>query len=161
MSTTPRSTPIRHNEYVPDPSPTAGHLQTEVRDAVRDAAIRAAVAVGLGGIVVIHAIDAVNRWSETRYIFWLYMALIVSAIVVGAWTLASRSRASLLAAGGLAASVLAGYIVNRSVGLPNATGDIGNWVEPVGLSSMVVEGMVILAALGGARLAGQPAAPAS
>lgn len=85
------------------------------------------------------------------------MGLIASAIAVGAWTVASRSRTSLLAAGALAAGALAGFVLNRSVGLPNATGDIGNWVEPLGLSSMVVEVMVILAALGGTVLAGRSA----
>ncbi len=84
-----------------------------------------------------------------RYLFWLYMALCVAAIATAGWTLASRSRASLLAAGALAARVIAGYVVNRTVGLPNATDDIGNWVEPLGLASLVVEGMVVAAAAAG------------
>jgi hypothetical protein len=33
--------------------------------------------------------------------------------------------------------------------LPNATGDIGNWLEPLGLASLVVEGLVVAVALGG------------
>jgi hypothetical protein len=60
-----------------------------------------------------------------------------------------RSRASLLAAAGLAAAVFAGYVINRTVGLPNATDDIGNWVEPLGLASLVVEGLVVAVGLGG------------
>ena len=44
---------------------------------------------------------------------------------------------------------MAGYIVNRTVGLPGATGDIGNWTEPLGLASLVVEGLVAICGVGG------------
>ncbi len=132
---------------------TTDHLPAGLHEAVRDAAIRATVAVGLGGIAVIHAVDSVGKWTETRYLFWMYMALCVASIAVGGWALVSRSRLSLFAAAGLAASAFAGYVVNRSVGLPNAMGDIGNWVEPIGLASLVVEGIVIVAAVGGGTLA--------
>ena len=40
---------------------------------------------------------------------------------------------------GVAAGPLIGIIVSRSVGLPDATDDIGNWGEPLGVASMVVE----------------------
>jgi len=33
---------------------------------------------------------------------------------------------------------------SRTVGLPAATGDIGNWLEPVGLASLFVEATVVL-----------------
>src|SRR4051794_32122986 len=42
-------------------------------DAVRDAAVRATLATGLAGIAVIHAVDSVGQWDETRYLFWMYM----------------------------------------------------------------------------------------
>lgn len=32
--------------------------------------------------------------------------------------------------------------------MPNATDDIGNWTEPLGLTSMVVEAATVLVALG-------------
>jgi hypothetical protein len=116
---------------------------------VRDAAVRATTAIGLGGVAVIHAVDGVGKWSETRYIFWLYMALIAAAVVTAAGVLFSHSPRWLLAAAGLAASAFAGYVINRTVGLPQATGDIGNWTEPLGLASLLVEGFVTAVALGG------------
>jgi hypothetical protein len=121
----------------------------ELRTAVRDAAIRATTAIGLGGVAVIHAVDGVGKWSETRYLFWMYMALIVAAVITAAGLLFSHSPRWLLAAAGLAASVFAGYVINRTVGLPQATGDIGNWTEPLGLASLLVEAFVIAVALGG------------
>ncbi len=154
-TTTVRPAPANPADHLPADS--AHHLPAELHEAVRDAAIRATVAVGLGGVAVIHAVDSVGKWTETRYLFWMYMALCVTSIAIGGWALVSRSRLSLLAAAGLAASAFAGYVVNRTVGLPNAMDDIGNWVEPIGLASLVVEGIVVVAATCGALLAGRTA----
>jgi len=132
----------------PYPSSAPRHT-IDVRAAIHDAATRATLAVGLGGIAVIHAVDSVGKWSETRYIFWMYMALIVASMALAALTLFHRSRATFLAAAGLAATVMAGFVVNRTVGLPGAMDDIGNWTEPLGLASLVVEGMVVAVGLGG------------
>jgi hypothetical protein len=122
-----------------------------IAEAVQEAAVRCTLATGLAAIAVIHALDSVGKWSETRYMFWLYMALIAGSVVVGGRVLFTRSRAALAAATGLAAAALAGYVVSRTVGLPGAMDDIGNWTEPLGLASIVVEGLVVavgLAALG-------------
>src|SRR3954453_2462514 len=121
----------------------------QLRAAVRDGAVRAATAVGLGGIAVIHAVDGVGKWSDTRCIFWMYMALIAAAVITAAGVLFSHSPRWLLAAAGLAATVFAGYVINRTFGLPQATDDIGNWTEPLGLASLLVEGFVIAIAVGG------------
>jgi hypothetical protein len=114
---------------------------------VQEAAVRGTLAIGLAGIAVIHAVDSVGKWTEVRYMFWLYMALIAASVGVGGAVLFSRSRAAVAAAAGLAAAVLAAYVVDRTVGMPNATGDIGNWTEPLGLASMVVEGLVVAVGL--------------
>jgi hypothetical protein len=135
-----------------------GRAQRSTRDttgsaaiagAMRDAAVRATAAVGVGAIAVIHAVDSVGKWTETRYVFWLYMLLIAGCVVTAAALLFHHSRAALLAAAGLAATVIVFYVLDRTVGLPNATGDIGNWVEPLGLASLVVEGFVVATGLGG------------
>jgi hypothetical protein len=139
---------IRGEHRSPRPA-TEAVVADHMRTAVRDAAVRATTAIGLGGIAVIHAVDGVGKWSETRYLFWMYMALIVAALVTAAAVLFSHSPRWLLAAAGLATSVFAGYVINRTVGLPRATDDIGNWTEPLGLASLLVEGFVIAVALGG------------
>ena len=119
--------------------------------AVQEAAIRGTVVVGLAGIAVIHAVDSVGKWSEVRYMFWMYMALIAGSLAVAGAVLFTRSRAALAAAALVAASAFAGYVLSRTTGLPNATGDIGNWTEPLGLASLVVEGCVIAVALAALR----------
>ena len=55
---------------------------------------------------------------------------------IGSWLLAA----------GCAAGPLAGFILTRSVGLPGATEDIGNWGEPLGVASLIVEGTLLLVA---------------
>ena len=106
-------------------------------------------AIGSGAIAVIHAVDSVGKWTETRYIFWLYMLLVAGCIVTAAALLFHHSRAALLTAAGLATTVIVFYVLDRTVGLPDASGDIGNWVEPLGLASLVVEGFVVATGLGG------------
>ena len=115
---------------------------------VRDIGARAVIAIGLTGIGLIHLLDAIGKYNETRYLFWMYIALIVGSLATAGAVLFARTRATLLAAAGLAASAAVGYVLSRTTGLPNATGDIGNWSEPLGLASLFVEGAVIAVAAG-------------
>lgn len=132
---------MTHNDH-------AGHLER----LAGYVATKAVVAVGLAGIALIHLLDSIGKYHETRYIFWMYVGLMISSLAIGGWLLVKASRTAWLAAGGLAASVLLGFVLNRTIGLPNATGDIGNWTEPIGLASMFVEGAVIAASGLGLRL---------
>jgi hypothetical protein len=118
------------------PDPQLHHL-------ARDIATRAVVAVGLAGIALIHLLDSIGKFHETRYIFWMYVALMLGSLLVAAGALHGSRRSIWLAAAGLAAGALAGYVISRTVGLPSATDDIGNWTEPLGLASLFVEGTVV------------------
>jgi hypothetical protein len=120
-----------------------------LHDLVRDVGARALTAAGLVGIGLIHLLDSIGKYGETRYLFWMYIGLILGSLAVAGAVLHSRSRLVWLAAAGLAASALAGYVINRTVGMPNATGDIGNWTEPLGLASLFVEAAVIATSLYG------------
>jgi hypothetical protein len=115
----------------------------DLHEVARDWATRSVVAVGLAGIALIHLLDSIGKYGETRYIFWMYVALMVASLATAFGVLHTRTRAVWLASGGLAASAVVGYVLSRTTGLPNATGDIGNWTEPLGLASLFVEGLVI------------------
>ena len=110
---------------------------------VRDVATRAVLAVGLAGIALIHLLDSIGKYGETRYLFWLYIGLMIASLSTAAGVLFTRSRTAFLAAAALAASAILGYVLSRTTGLPNATDDIGNWTEPLGLASLFVEGVVV------------------
>ena len=120
--------------------------QEDITHLTRDVATRATVAVGLAAIGVIHLLDSIGKYGETRYLFWMYIALIAGSIVVAGAVLFTRSRTAFLAAAGLAGSAAIGYVLSRTTGLPNANGDIGNWTEPLGLASLFVEGSVVAVA---------------
>lgn len=52
---------------------------------------------------------------------------------------------------GVGAGPLIGYVLSRGPGLPNYTDDRGNWSEPLGIISLVAEGLLVLVVLAGAR----------
>jgi F0F1-type ATP synthase assembly protein I len=130
----------------------------QLHHLARDIATRAVVAVGLAGIALIHLLDSIGKFHETRYVFWLYVALMLGSLAVAAGVLHVHRRSIWLAAAGLAASAIAGYVISRTVGLPSATDDIGNWTEPLGLASLFVEGTVVGVSLYGYVAESLPAA---
>jgi hypothetical protein len=75
----------------------------------------------------------------------MYIGAIAASIGLAGWLVARGSSPLVWAAtGGLALSVLTGFVLSRPTGLPNSTGDIGNWSEGLGLASMFVEGAVVV-----------------
>ena len=107
---------------------------------------RGLAAVGLLGIALIHLLDVQGKFAETPYLGVGYVLLIASALGVAELLVRRESPMLWLATGALAASALLGYVVSRTTGLPDATGDIGNWLEPLGLASLFAEGVVVLLA---------------
>lgn len=127
------------------------HHDPTITAAVRDGIARAVGALGLAGIALVHVLDAPGKYTETPYMFWMYMALIVAAIAIAVELIRTGSRLAWAGAAGLAASAIVGFVLTRTTGLPQAHGDIGNWTEGLGLSSLFIEACVV--ALSGAVLA--------
>ena len=111
-----------------------------------------AVIVGLAGIAAIHIMDLPGKFAETPYLAWAYLAMIATSAILIERIVKNAKASDYLAAAGLAASVLAGFVVNRTVGMPGAMGDIGNWLEPLAFLSLFVEAFVIWQALAGFTL---------
>lgn len=84
-----------------------------------------------------------SKFKETPYLGGLYIALRVASLVVAGFILHSGSTLAWGAAGVLATATLIGFVLSRTTGLPGADGDIGNWSEPLGLASMLVEGALL------------------
>ena len=123
-------------------------IDSSFEDVARDAIARTLAVVGLGGVALIHLLDAHDTFIETPYKGWLFVSLIVGSVATAA-ALARRSDplawwAALL----LPLAALFGFVYSRTVGLPGSADDIGNWWEPLGLASLFVEGaLVALAAV--------------
>jgi hypothetical protein len=138
----------------PFEEPTAGALARAAREIVT----RAVAAVGLAGIALIHLLDSLGKFQETPYMGWMYVGLIVACLAAAGALLRANLREAWLAAVALPAAAIAGFTLTRTVGLPQAHEDVGNWSEPLGLAALFVEAAVIavagyaLAALRPARL---------
>jgi hypothetical protein len=108
-----------------------------------DLLLRAVGIFGLLGIGLIHFLDVFGKFKETPYLAWLYLALIAGCLVASTLLLRPDARLGWSAAFVLSAATFTGYVLSRTTGLPAATGDIGNWTEPLGLASLFVEGLVM------------------
>jgi hypothetical protein len=121
--------------------------------AVRDGIARTIAVVGLAGVALIHLLDLPGKFQETPYLGWLYVALIVGCVAVASALVHSSDPRAWTAAALLPLGAIVGYTLTRTVGLPQAMDDIGNWGEPLGMASLFVEGSLV--ALSGAVLAGR------
>lgn len=109
----------------------------------QDLIARGVGAVGMAGIGLIHLLDAPGKYTETPYMFWMYIGLMLGSLALAAELVRTGSRLAWAGAAGLALSAAAGFTLTRTVGLPQAHGDIGNWTEPLGLASLWVEGCMV------------------
>ena len=64
--------------------------------------------------------------------------------VITAILLLGGTRLGWFLAVGVAAGPLTGYILSPGPGLPYYTEDVGNWAEPLGVASLIVEGLLLV-----------------
>ncbi|WP_231556509.1 hypothetical protein, partial [Cryobacterium sp. MLB-32] len=108
---------------------------------------RMAVGISLASIAAIHVLDLQSKLEEVPYIGVMYILVIVASLILMERLFVVGSRLDFIASAVVAGVVILGFVVNRTVGMPGATDDIGNWFEPLGLLSILVEGFVVWQAL--------------
>ena len=97
---------------------------------------RAVGVVGFASVALIHVLDLPGKLHETPYLGAAYVALIAGMMVAAFLLIRGDTRKGWALGGGLAVATVVGYAVNRTMGMPQATDDIGNWLEPLGLASL-------------------------
>ena len=123
-----------------------------------DEALERLVAIAsLAGIAVVHALRLPVAFDQAGYLGGLFVAAVVASVLLAATLTVTGDVRALWAAGSLAGLLLLGYVISRTVGLPAATDDIGEWAEPPGLVAIVLEGLLVSVA---AAAAGRVDAPA-
>jgi hypothetical protein len=118
-------------------------MSDQIAVAVQDGVGRAAGVVALAGIGLIHVLDLPGKFNETPYLAWMYIALIAGAVVCAFELVHTGSPRAWLGGVLLASGAMVGYTLTRTTGLPGASGDIGNWLEPLGLASLFVESALV------------------
>jgi hypothetical protein len=123
----------------------------QLNKAIREGIARGVGVVGLAGVALIHLLDLPGKFSETPYMGWMYVGLMVSSVALAGALIRSGDRRIWAGTAALMVAVLTGYTLSRTTGLPQSTDDIGNWGEPLGIASLFVEGALVL--LSGTMLA--------
>jgi hypothetical protein len=137
-------------------APTALTRSAEPRDgSARRLLSRGLVVVGLVGIALIHLVELPGTWRQTVGLGVLFALLVLAATVVAAGLLHTDNPRSWQASALVAVAAITGYILTRSVALPFDRGDVGNWLEPIGLVALFIEAAVL--ALCGYPLIATPA----
>ena len=113
-----------------------------------DPAVRAAGAIGLMAVGLIHVLEIQGQLSGAAWLTVGFVLLAASAPVAGLWLLARPSSVAWQIGALVCLGAAGGYILTRSVPVPGDTGDRGNWLgDPLGLTSLFVEGIVIVLAV--------------
>ena len=82
-----------------------------------------------------------------QYVLFGYLVLELTGIVVAALLLFRPGRVAWMVAAMIALGPIIGYALSRGPGLPDYADDRGNWTEPLGLISLVIESALLLLAV--------------
>jgi cytochrome bd-type quinol oxidase subunit 2 len=88
---------------------------------------------------------------EAPYMGVLFIVLTVALLVLAAGALIRDSTAVYLATILTCALAIIGYAATRTVAFPQLTDDVGNWLEPLGVVSILSEALTLVAAIAGLR----------
>lgn len=99
---------------------------------------------GLGGVALVHVLQLPDAFRAVDYLGVLFIIAIVLALGLAALLTRMSNEPIWLATGALAVLLLVGYVLSRTSGLPGFTDDVGEWSEPLGLVSLVFEGLLVL-----------------
>jgi hypothetical protein len=108
---------------------------------------RAAGAVALAAVAVIHVIDLPSTLSETPLIGYGYFVLIAAALLGAGLLLTVPETRVWILVDLIAFGAILAYVLSRTSGLPTDTGDIGNWSCALGIAALSTETLIVLLAV--------------
>lgn len=100
-------------------------------------------------VAAIHVIDqhGFPGSKEPTHVGVGFYVVEAAGVLAAVLLLARRVRVGWFLSLGVAAGPLLGYVLSRGPGLPGYTDDIGNWTEPLGVVSLLVEAVLLVLAL--------------
>jgi hypothetical protein len=102
-------------------------------------AVAAIIATGL-----IHLDLAREAFGDAAYKGWLFVANGVGALVAAVGVYRDQPVLGWLLGAVMAGGALLGYVLSRTVGLPGLPAEPDAWLEPLGVVSLVCEGLFLL-----------------
>ncbi len=128
---------------------TNDHRITEVLDGPAERSpVRLIAATAAAGMAVAHIPVIKQHLDEAPYIGIGFVLLTIAGLVLLQLLLTRDTAAVWTASVVVSVLALLGYLLSRSVGLPQITDDIGNWSDPLGVVAIVSETVLLLAAVG-------------
>lgn len=104
------------------------------------------------GTGLIHALLAGEAFGDATYKGVLFCLNAVAGLISAYGIYANRRTMGWTLGFIVAAGSIAAYIASRTVGLPGLPAEPENWLEPMGVASLVCEGLfVVLAIFAGPR----------
>jgi hypothetical protein len=100
-------------------------------------------AAALLAVALVHLIDGPASLDDQLYVGALELALAAAAVPLAVLLLVAPVRRVWAVVGALNLLALAVFVASRTVGLPGATDDIGNWGQTLGLVNVATELAVI------------------
>ena len=94
-------------------------------------------------IGLIHAFDAPDCFSEAVYKGWLFYANGVGALIA-AYGIYGKHKWGWTLGVLIAAGSFIGYVASRTVGLPQISAEPDAWLEPLGVASLIAEGLFVV-----------------
>lgn len=104
-------------------------------------------AAGAVGEAVVHIPLLESHLTEAPYIGVGFLLLIVAGFIVGTKLLVAPDKRAWALCGLVATLALLGYILSRTVGLPQIHDDIGDWHNLLGTVAVLCEATMLVATL--------------
>ena len=108
---------------------------------------RAVAVLGLGVTAVVHAPLVPEHWDEIPYLGVAFAVLVVSAAALAGSLLLESSRVAWALALALTVGAVVLYVASRTVGLPLAGDEVGDWADVSGVVAVAAELVVAACAL--------------
>jgi hypothetical protein len=121
-------------------------LSDVARPDQADAAVRAVAVIGLLAVGIIHALEFRGQIGGAAWLAAGFGLLAVTAPACALWLLVRPGPLPWLSGGLMCLSAGLGYVLTRSVALPGDRADVGNWLEPLGVTSLIIEAFVVILA---------------
>jgi hypothetical protein len=112
---------------------------------------RFVLAAAAADAAIAHIPVVAPHLQQAPYMGVLFIALIAALVVLAIAALVRDSAAVYLATVLTCALAIAGYAATRTIAFPQLADDVGNWLEPLGIVSILSEALALAAGLAALR----------